>query len=340
MKRNLSEQLLDGLKDASLGPNQRMSGQADGVGAKPRESRDPQQRPLLGLLSNIAVLSVIVSVLIVRFTQTTAEELPQLLMDVVTFRRVPTTAQDNVAAIVAGLVGLLPLVLVDYTICAALCKDAGGRWFLLHALGNLVVAVMSLPDIIFWFKDTSAAMSVAYCKTLPFPGCSDWPTCLIISMHVYHMISFKLSADDLFHHLLFVPLIGGVNFAYPWGVSGNILSFFISGLPGGIDYLMLAAVKTGHLDSYTEKRINCSINTWIRGPGITTFVIIVTGAWLHPPPETQPEDLMPAWLFFTTVGLIFFNGQFYAQRVIGNYYIKKAQDYQKRGIKYVDLHAS
>ena len=87
MKRNLSEQLLDGLKDASLGPNQRMSGQADGVGAKPRESRDPQQRPLLGLLSNIAVLSVIASVLIVRLTPTTAEELPQLLMDVVTFRR-------------------------------------------------------------------------------------------------------------------------------------------------------------------------------------------------------------------------------------------------------------
>jgi uncharacterized membrane protein (DUF485 family) len=123
---------------------------------------------------------------------------------------------------------------------------------------------------------------------------------------------------DLFHHLLFVPLIGGVNFAYPWGVAGNILSFFISGLPGGIDYLMLAAVKTGHLDSYTEKRVNCSINTWIRGPGITAFIIIVTGFWLKPPPDTKPEDLMPAWLFFTSCAVIFFNGQFYAQRVIGN----------------------
>ena len=49
---------------------------------------------------------------------------------------------------------------------------------------------------------------------------------------------------------------------------------------------------------------------------------------------------MPAWLFFASCAVIFFNGQFYAQRVIGNYYIRKAQDYQKRGIKYVDLHAS
>jgi hypothetical protein len=32
--------------------------------------------------------------------------------------------------------------------------------------------------------------------------------------------------------------------------------------------------------------------------------------------------------------------RYYAQRVIGNYYIRKAQDYQKRGIHYVDLHAS
>ena len=77
-------------------------------------------------------------------------------------RAVPWTAQDNVAAVVAGLVGLLPLVVVDYTICASLCKDAGGRWFLLHALGNLVVAVMSLPDIYFWFMNPPGAMSVAW----------------------------------------------------------------------------------------------------------------------------------------------------------------------------------
>ena len=98
MKRNLSEQLLDGMKDATLGPNQRMSGQADAVGAAPRKARDPQQRPLLGLLSNIAALSVIVSFLIVNLSSTTASELPQLLIDVVTFKR----GEESISALLGS----------------------------------------------------------------------------------------------------------------------------------------------------------------------------------------------------------------------------------------------
>ena len=41
---------------------------------------------------------------------------------------------------------------------------------------------------------------------------------------------------------------------------------------------------------------------------------------------------MPWWAFFPVMLVTFFNGQYYAQRVIGNYYIRKAQDYQRRGI--------
>jgi hypothetical protein len=212
MKRNLSAQLLDGLSDAALGPNQRMTGQAAGVG-NPKQSRDPQQRPLLNLLGLISGLSVVASVLIVALTDTPADALPALAADVLTFRRVPANAQDNVAAVVAFLASLVPLVFVDYTVCAAVCSDAGGRWFLLHALGNLVVAGLALPDFYFWAKEPPLALSSAYCEQLPFPGCSDWPTCIIIAMHVYHMVSFKLSSDDLFHHLLFVPLIGGIKCA-------------------------------------------------------------------------------------------------------------------------------
>ena len=35
--------------------------------------------------------------------------------------------------------------------------------------------------------------------------------------------------------------LAGWGFRYPWGTSGNILCFFISGLPGGLDYFLLAA---------------------------------------------------------------------------------------------------
>ena len=96
-----------------------------------------------------------------------------------------------------------------------------------------------------------------------------------------------------------------MNFVYPNGAVANILSFFISGLPGGVSYLLLAMVdtpatpnptlspnetptptpntyplkmnqvKTGHVAAFSEKRISCSINTWIRGPGICAFCTIL-----------------------------------------------------------------
>jgi len=126
----------------------------------------------------------------------------------------------------------------------------------------------------------------------------------------------------------------------PPTLSPQILAFFISGLPGGISYFLLAAVKAGRLSSYTEKRINCSINTWLRSPGILLFNFLALSCWLKPHPGTPPADIMPAWLFLICFAIITFNAQYYAQRVIGNYYIRKAQDYQKRGLQKVDLHNS
>lgn len=248
--------------------------------------------------------------------------------------------------VIAVVMSLLPLVLIDYTVCAACCPNPGARWFLLHALGNFVVAVLCVPDFVHTSNNPPAAMSVAYCASLPGYGhgllapCSDWPTCFIIAMHLYHMLSFQLDANDMFHHLLFVPIIGGMNFLYPNGAVANILSFFISGLPGGVSYLLLAMVKSGHVSAFSEKRISCSINTWLRGPGICAFCTICILGWSRPYPGTPAAHVMPWFLFWPSMAVVFFNAQYYAQRVIGNYYIRKAQDHAKRGIKRVDLHAS
>lgn len=212
-----------------------------------------------------------------------------------------------------------------------------------HSIGNFIVAGAALPDFYYVAQQPAAGISVTYCKSLPFPACSDWGTCIIIAMHVYHCIGFNLNADDLFHHLFFIPIIGGLHFAYPWGASGNILCFFISGLPGAIDYAMLAAVKAGRMASMTEKRVNCSINTWLRGPGITTFCVLTAVCWLQPPSSLtmmEGQRVAPWYVVLVAEMVVFYNAQYYAQRVIGNYYIRKAQDYGKRGIKQVDLHAS
>ena len=304
------------------------------------KQRDPEQRPLGKLLLLIFALSIPVFAIVAMTTSTTFSMLPKLLWDVATLQRGPWCATDNAAGAAATVLALFPLIAIDYTLCKWLCPDAGSRWYLLHSIGNLFLAVLCLPDFANTFNNPPAALSLEYCRGLGPLGCTDWPTCIVIAMHLYHMLSFKLDSNDYFHHLLFVPTIGGINFVYPLGPLCNVLCFFISGLPGGVDYMLLAYVKMGKISAYTEKRINCSINTWVRGPGITTFCALTIACWARPYPGTPKDDVMPFYIFWPMIGIIFFNGQYYAQRVIGNYYIRKAQDYAKRGIVKVDLHAS
>ena len=183
-------------RDVILGPSQR---------ATLRKNADPSQRSLAETAGRIGVMAIFVGMLIVLLSDTTVSELPKLVYDVATLQRLPCTAQDNAGAAVAFVLFLIPLFITDATVCERVCTDAGARWFLLHALGNLVVAALSLPDFLNVARKPSHALSVSYCEGLAFPGCSDWPTSMIIAMHAYHMLRFQLSSDDLFHHLLFVP---------------------------------------------------------------------------------------------------------------------------------------
>ena len=64
--------------------------------------------------------------------------------------------------------------------------------------------------------------------------------------------------------------------------------------------------------------MSCSINTWIRGPGITAFCTLGLFCWAKPYPGTPPSHLAPSYFFIPCIAVSFFNGQYYAQRVIGN----------------------
>ena len=307
---------------------------------------DPDERSLLTLFGLIVALVLATCYLIaaVPSTETTLSEVPTLFYNIATLNRMPISAQDFSGSLIIILIWLIPIIVVDYGLCRKCMPNAGSRWFLLHAIGNMVVSLGALPDFLYVFQNPPAGLSVAYCvdlnKNSSRWACSEWPVGLIVAMHIYHMMGFKLNADDMFHHLLFVPVIGGLHFMYPWGALGNVLCFFLSGLPGGISYFLLCAVKAGRMSSFMEKRINCSINTWVRGPGIVMFITLALACWARPPPGTPPDHVIPTWLLFPSVAVVFFNGQYYAQRVIGNYYIRKAQDHAKRGIQRVDLHTS
>jgi hypothetical protein len=70
-----------------------------------------------------------------------------------------------------------------------------------------------------------------------------------------------------------------------------MLAFFLSGLPGGLDYAMLAMVKHGYLSIEAEKRYNARVMVRTRVSSLSSRASIVmfslrsTGldpcAWLH-----------------------------------------------------------
>eukprot|EP00937_MAST-01D_sp_MAST-1D-sp2_P007407 g7407.t1 len=345
MKRSLStEDLVESLakvvdgNDILLGPTQRQQ-----VTGAPDLMRRGSVAYLLSLLAVWWALSLAACVAAFGVPADSAS-LSRLIIDVALFERHPLSANDGAAAVVATGFAVGLLFLSDVSICRWACPNAGARWFLLHSIGNFFVVVLAAPDFVYAFRDPPLALSRDHCAALArggyFAPCSDWPTCMIIALHAYHCLAFNLDAQDVFHHLLFVPIIAGSHFVWPWGTSSNILAFFISGLPGAIDYALLAAVKSGKCTPLFEKRINCSINTWIRSPGISGFVVLATCAWMSPLKEHERGDRPPGWLFVPMMMLVYFNGQFYAQRVIGNYYVRKTHALGKRGVKHVELHNS
>ena len=72
------------------------------------------------------------------------------------------------------------------------------------------------------------------------------------------------------------------------------------------------------------------------------FICVSTCCWASPLSVSgiSPANLMPWYGWVPCQMIMFFNAQYYAQRVIGNYYVRKAQVYGKKGIERVDLHNS
>lgn len=163
---------------------------------------------------------------------------------------------------------IIVLFLYDYFVA----RKRNGRWFNVHAFGNLIVTLSSLPAVIMALRDPINIMNTdIWPYTGTFGITTAIPTCTINALHIYHMIAFNdLTSQDYFHHLLFIPLVGFVSqyYAMSVGLVTNYNCFFISGLPGGISYFMLYLMKNNKLNRLTEKKWTTFLNKWIRCPFI------------------------------------------------------------------------
>jgi hypothetical protein len=160
---------------------------------------------------------------------------------------VPFSFVVEVAKYCVGV--LLALAFLDYFFA----RQWQGRYFVLHTAANAAIALAVLPDV---FNIVTDPVS-----TLRLTSCWAFPTGACFAIHFYHMLApgFVLYSVDWLHHILMVVLGCPCIIAGQVGPLMNFNLFFICGVPGGIDYLMLALVKERLMLPLTEKKHNNTI---------------------------------------------------------------------------------
>ena len=147
------------------------------------------------------------------------------------------------------------------------------------------------------------------------------------SLHIYHIINYfnKLIFDDWLHHILMCLFALPLCIIIDCGSLTGYSLFFLTGLPGGIDYFLLFLVKNNIINKFTEKKINRYLNLWIRCPGCISFTTIGILTTINNYDILINKNKNKYVLYFILISnfLVYWNGLYYMSRVLENYVINK-----------------
>ena len=102
----------------------------------------------------------------------------------------------------------------------AYARHTRARYWALHIITNMWITLLCLPDFLFIVSDPVNALRES--------RVDHWPTSLVFSIHVYHMLFFRgLHLIDWVHHLLMVVLGAPVMITAMQGPLVNFNHFFM-----------------------------------------------------------------------------------------------------------------
>lgn len=166
------------------------------------------------------------------------------------------------------------------------------RWCALHAMGNALIT---------W--TAASALWVTPVRALR-PGWERFPVTFAIQMHAYHALAYPLSPDDRMHHLVFAFVLGVPSYVYSTTATAAML-VFLSGLPGGLIYALVALRRCGRLAWVPEPRFSAAVNLGLRAPGIlwvTARVLLI-----------EPR-IVPLWVWWMQLVLPVINAVYYGHQ--------------------------
>jgi hypothetical protein len=190
--------------------------------------------------------------------------------------------------------------------------DFNHAYFFMHFIINLINTIILIPFIGHLISDPLGYNIIK----------SDWDHLdiiypMIIGLHTFHLIHHlnKINYDEIIHHIIthvFWYIIYIAN--NPIYLAGIIS---MSGIPGGITYLMLFLQKCNlvnlNISKNYEKKISMYLNIWVRMPLCIIFatIIYIIGCDLS-------NNLYYGSLFMALFTII--NGVHFMHNIIESYY--------------------
>jgi hypothetical protein len=202
---------------------------------------------------------------------------------------------------------ILTMIITDFILDKGF--NLKGNYYLIHTINNFIVVYYTFNDVIKCFTHFDHILTYNY---------SNIPSITTYCLHFYHFIYYfkSLRFDDYLHHILMVGFCLPVGNYIQSGLLLNYSLFFLTGLPGGIDYFLLFLNRNNLISKYTEKTINSYLNLWIRLPGCisqSTITLIM---------YNKNKDLYSIHikiLILMVVVLVSWNGIYFMNQVIRNH---------------------
>jgi hypothetical protein len=198
------------------------------------------------------------------------------------------------------------------------------RYFVMHVLFNTWLSWMV-------WSDALAVLAAPSDALIGDGGRGGWAdsavvtTAAVVGFHVYHMLCYTgLAAEDWVHHLVSCVFVPAIGIGCPFGKAVALSNLGMCGIPGAVDYALLAGVKIGAVPKLTEKRVNAMLNLLLRWPLMLLCAYVFFLGW-HNGTLSRASPRGGVWwiraLMALGVGLHTANAAYYAQKVIGNYHV-------------------
>lgn len=140
--------------------------------------------------------------------------------------------------------------------------DDSTQYFIIHFIHNMIITSIVAPYCFYMISDPIGINSDSNIDKKYY----DFLFPMISGLHTFHLIKSykKIQLDEMLHHIItYAFSIVNYILVHPFYYSYLII---VSGIPGGITYLLLFLQKLKYIDFTTEKKISYLLNVWIRAP--------------------------------------------------------------------------